>query len=157
MSDFLRAKMPALPAAVEGLAELAVNLSWSWHREARALFRTVDEVLWHQTRHNPIRFLREVDPARLEALAASEAFTSELDRIMAWMAGERTNEYTWFGQKWPEASSSTGSTVSCASRSAARSAPSRACRLAIRPLIRIVTADVISRPSSATARNVASS
>ena len=102
MADLLRAKMPALPAAVEGLAELAGNLSWSWHREARALFRTVDEVLWHQTRHNPIRFLREVDPAKLEELAANEAFKGELDRIMAWMAGERTNEHTWFGRKWPD-------------------------------------------------------
>ena len=102
MPDTLRAKMPVLPAGVEGLAELAVNLSWSWHREARALFRSVDEVLWHQTRHNPIRFLREVDAARLEECAADAAFTTELGRIMAWMAGERTNEYTWFGQKWPE-------------------------------------------------------
>jgi starch phosphorylase len=102
VTDTLRAKMPALPAAVEGLADLAVNLSWSWHREARALFRTVDEVLWHQTRHNPIRFLREVDPARLEELAANASFPAELDRIMAWMAGERTNEHTWFGQTWPE-------------------------------------------------------
>ena len=98
----MRDKMPALPAAVEGLAELAGNLSWSWHREARALFRSVDETLWHQTRHNPIKFLREVDPARLEQCAGNAAFTAELQRILAWMAGEGTNEYTWFGQKWPD-------------------------------------------------------
>jgi starch phosphorylase len=102
VTDPLRAKMPSLPPAVEGLATLAVNLSWSWHRQARALFRQVDDVLWHQTRHNPIRFLREVDPARLERVAADPVFRLELDRIMAWMAGEQSNEYTWFGRTWPD-------------------------------------------------------
>ena len=102
MTDPLRAKMPPLPPAVEGLATLAGNLSWSWHREARALFRNVDEVLWHQTRHNPIRFLSEVDPARLARVADDPVFRQELDRIMEWMAGEGSNEYTWFGQKWPD-------------------------------------------------------
>ena len=35
----MRARMPAMPSPVEGLAILATNLSWSWHRQARALFR----------------------------------------------------------------------------------------------------------------------
>ncbi len=94
--------MPPLPPAVEGLASLAVNLSWSWHRQARALFRSVDEVLWHQTRHNPVQFLREVDPARLAGVAEDPAFRQELDRILAWMAGEQSNEHTWFGRTWPQ-------------------------------------------------------
>jgi starch phosphorylase len=98
--------MPPLPPAVEGFATLAVNLSWSWHRQARAIFRAMDEVLWHQTRHNPIRFLREVEPARL-ARSRPMPGSEQLDRIMAWMAGEETNEHTWFGQRWPGLRTST--------------------------------------------------
>jgi glucan phosphorylase len=54
----LRDKIRPLPEALEGLATLALNISWSWNREARALFRSIDEDLWHQARHNPIRLQR---------------------------------------------------------------------------------------------------
>ena len=59
---------PGTPERIEGLADLANNLGWSWNREARALFRTIDENLWHLCRHNPVAFLEEVSPARLKAL-----------------------------------------------------------------------------------------
>ena len=90
-----------LPSRIAGLADLAHNLSWSWHREARGLFRAIDEILWHQTRHNPILLLREVQPGRLTRCAADPEFLSQYDAIVAWMAGERQNELTWFGQRYP--------------------------------------------------------
>jgi len=103
MSDrALRDKIRPLPEAVEGLATLALNLSWSWHREARALFAAVDRGLWHRTRHNPVRFLNEVDPERLERAAGNPRFVTELDRVTAWMAGERRSDLTWFGRQYPD-------------------------------------------------------
>ena len=98
----LRAKIRALPAPLEGLATLALNLSWSWNREARALFKTIDDTLWHVRRHNPIRFLNEVDPERLAVVAADEEFVAELARLTTWMAGERTSDQTWFGIRHPD-------------------------------------------------------
>ncbi|HEX9754765.1 MAG TPA: alpha-glucan family phosphorylase [Gemmatimonadales bacterium] len=94
--------LPALPPRIAGLADLARNLSWSWHREARALFRTIDELLWRDTQHNPIRLLREIDPASLGQLATDPAFLAQYDAIMAWMATEGQSELTWFGQTYPE-------------------------------------------------------
>ena len=94
--------MPALPPALEGLASLAGNLSWSWHRQARALFKNLDEVTWHRTRHNPIRFLNEIEPSRLERAAADPTFVAELERVLQWMEGEQSNEHTWFGRTWPD-------------------------------------------------------
>ncbi len=94
--------MPALPPALEGLASLAGNLSWSWHRQARALFKNLDEVTWHRTRHNPIRFLNEIEPSRLERAAADPTFVAELERVLQWMEGEQSNENTWFGRTWPD-------------------------------------------------------
>src|SRR2546426_5697651 len=69
---------PALPERIAGLAAVASNLSWSWNRNARALFRMLDPALWRRTQHNPIELLRRVDPARLAACARSEEHTSEL-------------------------------------------------------------------------------
>ena len=98
----MRARMPAMPSPVEGLAILATNLSWSWHRQARGLFKRLDEVAWHRCRHNPVKFLREMEPARLEAAANDPSFRAELERVLQWMEGEKSNEQTWFGRTWPE-------------------------------------------------------
>jgi glycogen phosphorylase len=93
---------PHLPARLAGLLEIAGNLGWSWNREARALFRAIDERLWHVTRHNPLVFLREVDPARLVARAADRAFVAKYDHVMRWVHHERTDTDTWFATTYPD-------------------------------------------------------
>jgi starch phosphorylase len=98
----MRARMPILPTPVEGLALLATNLSWSWHRQARALFKRLDEAAWHRCRHNPITFLRDMEPARLEAAANDPSFRTELERVLQWMEGEKSNELTWFGRTYAD-------------------------------------------------------
>jgi glycogen phosphorylase len=45
---------PYLPERIGRLHEIATNLFWSWDRDARSLFRTLDRPLWHRTRHNPL-------------------------------------------------------------------------------------------------------
>lgn len=92
----LRNKIPFLPPRLEGLAALATNLAWSWNLDARALFRAIDEPLWHLTRHNPIDLLRRVDPGRLATLAQDADFLRRLDALNDWMAAEATSSQTWF-------------------------------------------------------------
>ena len=87
---------PATPERIKGLADLANNLGWSWNREARALFRTIDENLWHLCRHNPVAFLRQVDLARLIALSTDPAFLEQYDAVMRWLAAESSFDQTWF-------------------------------------------------------------
>ena len=58
-----------MPRTLERLPELAQNLWWSWHSEARDLFRGLDETLWRETRHNPVRLLHEISPERLARAA----------------------------------------------------------------------------------------
>jgi glycogen phosphorylase len=67
-------RIPYLPARIEGLSTLAMNLWWSWSREARALFQCIDVALWHHTRHNPLELLCRVEPARLAACASDSDF-----------------------------------------------------------------------------------
>ncbi|HEX9166894.1 MAG TPA: alpha-glucan family phosphorylase [Gemmatimonadales bacterium] len=95
----LRDKIRPLPAVLEGLATLALNISWSWNREARALFRSIDEDLWHQTRHNPIRLLNEAEERRIAWAAASPDFVARLNDLVAWVEGEREASLTWFRQQ----------------------------------------------------------
>ena len=60
---------PIMPARINRLYELAYNLWWSWHPEARALYSTLDPDLWEEVGHNPVRFLSEVRPESLEVAA----------------------------------------------------------------------------------------
>src|SRR2546429_3347920 len=74
---------PALPERIAGLAAVAANLSWSWNRNARALFRSLDPALWRRTQHNPIELLRRVAPERLAACAAGPGFPRLFDVVPA--------------------------------------------------------------------------
>ncbi|MGH7581768.1 MAG: alpha-glucan family phosphorylase [Gemmatimonadales bacterium] len=100
----LRDKIPALPARLEGLAALATNLAWTWHRQARALFRRVDEARWHDSHHNPIVVLRSASAERLEALAHDPDFCAHYDSVMAWFDQERNTAQGWFRDRYPEIS-----------------------------------------------------
>ncbi|HEU4829543.1 MAG TPA: alpha-glucan family phosphorylase [Gemmatimonadales bacterium] len=94
-------RVPYVPARIEGLATLAMNLSWSWHRDARALFRQIDERLWHQTRHNPLELLRQANPARMAMCAADPAYVALYDEVMAHLHGGNGRQ-TWFRAEYPE-------------------------------------------------------
>jgi starch phosphorylase len=92
---------PSLPERIKGLSAVAANLSWSWDRDARALFRSIDQALWHLTRHNPIELLRRVDPARLAACAQDPAFLQRYDAIVEWNAWVAATHDTWFETSYP--------------------------------------------------------
>ncbi len=85
-----------VPERLAGLLTLAGNLWWSWHLEARALFRTIDPELWHRSRHNPYALLELVARERLDALAADSAFLERLDAIVAAVPREGDVDGTWF-------------------------------------------------------------
>jgi starch phosphorylase len=93
---------PQLPARLQGLAGIATNLAWSWHGEARALFRAIDQPLWHLTRHNPVELLRRVPQARLDALATDEHFLGQYDAVVRLMAAvSQPSPETWFAHDFP--------------------------------------------------------
>lgn len=94
--------LPGTPERISGLAEIANNLGWSWHREARALFRSIDENLWHLIRHNPVDLLSKVDPARLTALSTDPEFLAKYDAVMNWLESEKSFDQTWFTRQHGE-------------------------------------------------------
>jgi glycogen phosphorylase len=74
--------MPAWPTRdfPAGLAELALDLRWTWSHEADALWEQVDAEVWSRTR-NPWIILQDISAERLRALAADRSFVAELERL----------------------------------------------------------------------------
>ena len=51
--------IPPLPEALSELPDLAMNLAWSWNRDARRLFELIDPTLWSLGLHDPVQLLQD--------------------------------------------------------------------------------------------------
>ncbi|MBO9553892.1 alpha-glucan family phosphorylase [Cellulomonas sp.] len=67
-----------LPEQLAPLDELAHNLRWSWHAPTRDLFAATDPDRWAAVGGYPVALLGALDPERLAALAADEAFVARV-------------------------------------------------------------------------------
>lgn len=79
-----------------------MNLAWSWNREARTLFRDIDEPLWQNLRHNPLLLLQRVDRTRLAELATDASFLARYDRALVWLEAEKSSQHTWYTRNFPD-------------------------------------------------------
>lgn len=70
-----------LPGRLLALEQLSMNLRWSWDQPTQELFADVDPELWDRCGRDPVALLGAVSPARLDELAADEAFTGRLDAV----------------------------------------------------------------------------
>ncbi len=95
---------PIMPARISRLYELAYNLWWSWHPEARALYEKLDPDLWVEAGHNPVRFLSEVQPALLEQAANDAVYLAHYDDVLRNFDGYMHPgiDETWFARTYPE-------------------------------------------------------
>jgi starch phosphorylase len=87
---------------VNRLDELAVDLWWSWHADARGLFRQLDYTLWRATAHNPVRMLWIISREKLEAAASDPAFVARYDRALAALDAARSGHNTWWKERVPD-------------------------------------------------------
>ena len=90
-----------LPRRIDGLSELAYNLWWSWHIEARQLFKALDNPLWKATGHNPVKLLQQIAPYRLVAVAQDPLFLKKYDSVMSDFKDAMSEGDTWFNTKYP--------------------------------------------------------
>jgi len=86
-----------LPSGLEGLAELALDLRWTWSHFSDRLWEVLDPDAWERT-ENPYFILQNVSQARLQEAAKDPGFQEELQR---WLAQRR--EYLqdpgWYGRE----------------------------------------------------------
>ena len=71
-----------LPAKLSGLETLSKNLWWCWNDSAKAVFKTIDPQVWHNSGHNPKVILDTVSLKRFNELAKDEAFLAQLNAVM---------------------------------------------------------------------------
>ncbi len=91
-----REMFPDLPERIEGLGELAYNLWWSWHPEARILFKMLDRAAWKVSVHNPVKMLRDLDRETLQRASEDRRFLRHYDAVMARFRTEMESSSGWF-------------------------------------------------------------
>jgi glycogen phosphorylase len=77
------------------LFRLSQNLRWSWNDELRGIFRAIDFDLWREVNHNPIEFLKRVDPNALEHKGADAGLLAQTIR-----AEKNLQDYLQGGKDW---------------------------------------------------------
>ncbi|KAB2837067.1 MAG: glycosyltransferase family 1 protein [Candidatus Brocadia sp.] len=85
-----------IPDRISGLLELAYNLWWSWHPEARMLFKMLDRVAWKISIHNPVKMLHEVDSKILNEAVRDQKFLRHYDAVMTRYKSDMTTNGGWF-------------------------------------------------------------
>jgi starch phosphorylase len=107
MSEATRTGHPKellLPTDVEGfdaLAELALDMRWTWNHATDQLWRQLDAVLWELTQ-NPWVVLQTVSRDKLQRVLAEPAFRKHVDTLVQ-ARREAVETPAWFQQAWPHA------------------------------------------------------
>lgn len=70
------------------LQKLTQNLWWTWRPEVRAIFRDIDPALYQAAHRNPLKVIRDIDPAFLEQRASEVDIATRTDRSL-----RQLNEY----------------------------------------------------------------
>ena len=97
----LNLSVEKLPSRILGLNELASNLWWSWHPEARNLFKALDRQLWKETCHNPVMLLNRIEPHRLVAAAHDAEFLKNYDAVISKFETSSSETQRWNRSKYP--------------------------------------------------------
>ena len=87
MSEQTQASSPIyslLPTEIEGfssLAELALDLRWSWNHGADNIWKKLDSALWELT-SNPWGVLQTVSREKLKLLSTDPTFRQEVEALL---------------------------------------------------------------------------
>ena len=89
-----------LPTDIEGfdsLAELALDLRWSWNHAADKIWRQLDPALWDLT-YNPWAVLQTVSRDQLQRVSADPAFRKSVDDLVQ-ARRQAAKAPAWFQQE----------------------------------------------------------
>lgn len=93
-----------LPSDIDGvdtLAELALDLQWSWNHAADELWQQLNQELWELT-HNPWIVLQAVSREHLEQKLTDSTFRGKMSELMT-AKEQATSKTDWFQQTHPNA------------------------------------------------------
>jgi glycogen phosphorylase len=92
-----------LPTEIEGfdsLAELALDMRWSWNHATNGVWRALDPLLWESTR-NPWVVLQTVSRDQLEHVLADPTFRKNVDDLLQ-AKRQEAQRPAWFQEKHPQ-------------------------------------------------------
>src|ERR671932_71901 len=85
-----------VPAPLEPLRQLALNLRWAWDAPTRDLFRSLAPDRWEAAGGDPLRLLASLGARRLETLAADPDVVIGVrrlhDRLVHYLEGDGRSE-----------------------------------------------------------------
>ena len=93
----------SLPTEIEGfdsLAELALDLRWSWNHATDEVWRKLDPALWELTQ-NPWVVLQTVSKDKLKSVLADSAFRKNIDDLVQ-SKRQAAETPAWFQQNHPQ-------------------------------------------------------
>lgn len=70
-----------LPEQLKCLDELAHNMWWVWNHEAQELWKSLDEKLFEEVKHNPVLLLERLSYDRKEAIVKDHAIMSRVKSV----------------------------------------------------------------------------
>jgi starch phosphorylase len=74
---------PNLPEKFSALDGLSYNLWWSWHPEARMLYKMLDRPTWKETVHNPVKTLRELSAEAFSRASGDPGYQEAYEKVLA--------------------------------------------------------------------------
>ena len=83
----------------ESLAELALDMRWSWNHAADQVWRQLDPALWELT-HNPWGVLQTVSRDQIERVLADPVFRKSVDDLVQ-AKRQAAETPAWFQQTYP--------------------------------------------------------
>ena len=96
---FITRNIPRLlPEPLSGLADLALDMRWSWSHASDDLWRAIDQELWDAT-GNPWYILESLGEARLKTLSDDPEFLAELDRQLE-IRNKALSAPAWFSRQY---------------------------------------------------------
>jgi starch phosphorylase len=88
-----------LPANLQALSELALDLRWTWSHGSDRLWQVLDRASWEVTANPPV-ILESVSEERLADLARDHGFVDEVRRAV-WDRAEYLADPGWYGRTYP--------------------------------------------------------
>ena len=89
-----------VPEGIDSLAELALDIRWSWNHSTDELWKQLDPVLWEIT-HNPWLVLQTVSRERLKQQMDDPGFRDKINNLIK-KKEQAASSVAWFQQAHPD-------------------------------------------------------
>ena len=109
MSETIKQELiKKLPQELRPLVEMSYNLWWSWHNDARNMFKELDPPLWYNTNHNPVAMLRQISEERIKYIKSNRLYLTKMNKVYQnFLLLKNDRDSLWFNTTFTDYTKST--------------------------------------------------